>query len=727
VTRTPTTLRHGAGRSLLAGALWVGVWFSIDLYDSYWRLKSSARRIRTDPEAYALGQEAVLDHALRIAGVHLLLVLPAVLLLHFCLRVWFPSEPPRWRWWRAATILATTASGAFLALDMVLYPSRHTWFPWREWYVDLVHPPVLIAGMGAVAAATLLLALRRYGTSPFPQQRKRLWTSLAGLILLLGGAWLGNRPPSTGPVADNDGPNVVLIGIDSLRPDHLGFYGYERDTAPHIDALLAESVVFDSAWTVMSRTYPSMLSILSGQLPIHHGVRSNLPHPDDLVPDDVVLLPQLLSEHGYETVFTTDDSRFAYMVPETGFQRIVQPPPGIQNLLISAREPYFRLVGGLLTNRIGFAVLPMLEHNQAHGSSYRPGLFVQRASQLLREATHSDRFLYLIHSCVLHAPGDRPWPWHQHYGQQGYVGPNRFRYDRAGSTMAVTAAEQGRPVAEVAEQDVRIYDSGFDMADALVARLMADLEEGGLLDDTIVVLFSDHGEEDYEEDLPYAYYGPNHGYHPYGDGQHRVALAIRFPDGRGAGTRVSDPVRTIDIAPTLAELLDVPLAGPLDGQSMVGLIDGGSDPEPRPLYVETGLTEQRYWNEGHRAYPWKNVTRRFQIDRPTRLAHVRSDFADHVVSVKDRIYQVGEWKLVWRPMEEGPARVELFQRTVDPVNRHDLAASHPDVVARLGLPLAELLAEDGIAEPRAEGWALILQQPVPPAVAALLPEQISGD
>jgi arylsulfatase A-like enzyme len=711
----PASIREAA-RSLLGGVVWIGTMYGLELWESASRLKRSAKKVRTDDTALRLAKEAAEQYLVGATLAYAMMAVLAGIVLHLALRIWFPREPGWKRWWAAAVAFALTATVAFFSHDAVLFPQRYFYYDGIEAYADLAHPTKLLVGWSALAIGlTAFAAIRRHTA----ETRKRLLSSLAGLAALGVGFGIATHDPREAPAQDNDGPNVIILGIDGLRPDHLKSFGYERDTAPNIDAFLEDAVVFESSWTVFARTYPSWTSILSGRTPQSHGIRDNLPQPHLLVPEGSALLPQVLQEQGYHTTWLTDDSRFAYMVPRTGFTDINQPPVGIQNFALSANEPFFRLLGGLLYNRLGFAFVPVYAHNQAMGRTFRPDDFVEHASNLMRRASRHEKFLYVVHSCVLHSPGDRPWPWHQMYDQAGFRGPNRFKYARAGSTVAGKADMKGLTEEVLAEQDHKLYDAGLDMADRMVGQLMADLEEGGLLDNSIVILLSDHGEEGWEPDLPYEYYGPNHGYHVFGDNQHRTLLAIRYPDGMGAGTRVADPVRTIDIMPTLAEQLGLDWPNEMDGHSMGNLIAGEHDAEPRPLYVETGMTERRYWNAGHADYPWEGVGRKYRVDAETGWVHVRPEFHEFLLGAKDRAYQQGDWKLVWRPMTRGPALVQLFNRVEDPVNRHDVSIKHPDELARLGLEMAAILARDGVGEPRALEWAERLGVTLDPEVAQL--------
>ncbi len=695
-------------RALAAGLAWFTTLFVVDTVDSYFLILRSTRHIKTDAKTMAFLRDGVLAYVAHVALAYLLMGLLAGVSLRLLLRLWFPEEPPARRWWRAALGLAAGATLLGSLRQASHFPTLYDSIRWTRPYAEVVQPWMVDVAEGLVAVAWLALAARRWrGRSGFG---RRLAAAFAWALALL----LVFRNPPPAKVHDGPGPNLVILGVDALRPDHLGFYGYDRDTSPHIDALLRESLVFDSAWTPLARTYPAWTATMSGTLPITNGVRDNLPDPDDLIPD-VPLLPQVLAAAGWTTAFATDDSRFSYMVPEFGWQHILQPPVSPTNFAVSVNEPRYRAFHGLMHNPVGFALVPTARHNQAFGKSYRPELFADRAQDLLARVSEEDRFFYALHSCVLHAPGDRNWPWNRMFGQVGYEGRNRYRYSRSG-TMLLAEGGGDEPDNRVAAQDARIYDSGVAMADRLVGQLVDALRASGRLDDTILVLFSDHGEELWAPDLPYRYAGPNHGFHPFGDGQHRVALAIRFPDGAHAGERVADPVRLVDLAPTLAELLGVDFPGETDGRSVMPLVRGEETGGPRPVYIETGLSEPRYWVKGHKRYPFHDVSERYRVDPETRRVYIRPEFRPHLIAAKDRVYQLGRWKLVWFAMRRG-WKVALYDHLADPLNRHDLAAEHPEVVARLGVALAPYLRRDGLPVRPLEQWERVVAGEAEPSEA----------
>src|SRR5262245_40157104 len=113
---------------------------------------------------------------------------------------------------------------------------------------------------------------------------------LIGFLLALAGCDGTPPPPSH--------PSVVLVSIDTLRADHLGLYGYERDTSPFLDRLARESVVFDHAFTSAAWTLIAHMTMLTGLYPEQHGVTTK----DRALAMDAPLLAERLARAGYQTI-----------------------------------------------------------------------------------------------------------------------------------------------------------------------------------------------------------------------------------------------------------------------------------------------------------------------------------------------------------------------------------------------------------------------------------------
>ena len=689
-------MMKGLGRNLVLSTIWMIVIFVVDAADSYFSLVRSTKRIRSDKTTVKLLEDAVVDYVIRCAASYLLLGLVLGTLLFLLLRTWYPQRPSFKMWLISALSLLLLSTGILVGWQITGFPTLYDWFPGRAWMAETLHPHWWL-WLGSGLLGLFFVGAWRQWTEP--GFAKRAAMALAGI----GATMVMLQPLKAETPSSNDGPNVVLLGIDALRPDRLSFYGHDRPTSPNIDAVLAESVIFEETYTQLPRTYPAWITTLSGAWPTTHGIRDNLPTDNKIIPD-LALLPQVMQQAGYTTGFATDDSRFSYMVPEAGFDMIRQPEVGLANFALSINEPRFRAFHALLHNPLGFSMVPVQAYNQSFGKSYRPELFNEFVVDGLAELSKSERFFYAVHSCVLHAPGDRIYPWNNMYGQTGYRGRNRFKYSSSGSGMMVAEVEgaKGEKARRIADQDNRIYDSGIAMADALVGDVVESLKKSGLWDNTILILFSDHGEELWDTDLPYKWYGPNHGFHVYGDGHLKVLMSIRFPDGKMAGQRVTQPVRLIDFAPTVAEMVGLEWPNAMDGESMLA-VARGEEPEDRLIYMETGLSEPRYWVKGHKKYPFKKVSKRYSVSPETGRVHIRPKFRTALIRSKERAIQVGPHKLIWHSLKKG-MRVDLFDRSEDVLNRVDISEDRPDLVEALGAKMVPFLEADGIEAPPVSTW-----------------------
>lgn len=679
-------------RDLTLGVGVLVLHYVIDALESWAHVQQALRRVQATSDGNDALRTSVMIYIAGTFGAYVVIGLFAGVLLHAWQRLVQPRRPVV----SGFLFLASIAVLANIRL-MIHQPGMHDWFLYRPLVASWVPPVVPAAFIVLILAGSLYVGWRRAAASRDFGLRAGLLLSLAALPFVL---WYTPEPERPQP---NGGPNVLFISFDALRPDHLGFYGAERKITPNLDRFLEEATVWDEAYTPMARTWPAWVATLTGTFPYTNGERDPLPAPDRIIPP-VPTLPQVLQTKGWTTAFRTDDSRFSYMVPGMGFDRIEQPYVGIANFAISGSEPRFRAFYGLLDNPLGWFFVPVVRENQAFGRSYRNTRFNRDSRQTIAELSKKDRFFMAIHDCTLHAPADRYYPYDMLFDQRNYKGDNRFRYLSLGSvTVSDALPEDEERIA--AAQNLNLYDAGVVTIDRTFALLRQQLEDGGLWDNSIVVLMSDHGEDFYEEGQRYRFNGPNHGFHVWGQGQHRVVLAIHWPsalrDRYPVGVR-HNLASLVDLTPTIAEALGFEWHG--DGRSLF------SD-TPRVLYTETGLSESFYFPTGHRQYPFKNSATAYDIDPETTRVYARPELRDAILHVKDRFVMDEQYKLVWYAMEEG-LYLELFDWREDPLNHHDVAAQHPDVVASLWPYLVERLRADGEVVPDDPTGA----RPLPPRV-----------
>lgn len=671
-------------RALRFGLLWFIGLFFLDALSSYRELRKAFTRMEAEPDAIATARREVGVYVLHAMGSYVVMGLICGVLLHF-LQQSFGGGPSRARaWiWAAGLTLWIYMRGA------ILWPLMHYGVPGLNWWCANVEPSWVNLCFALLALGAIGLDGRKNGLRP-------AWLAL----FLLGSALWGRadwQPPAPKP-DKNKGLNVIVVGMDALRPDHLASFGYSRDTAPNLDRRLSDMAVFESAFTPEPRTWEAWMSILTGTYPVTHGKRWSLPAPGDELPE-VPMLTEALREAGYHTRFITDDSRFSYMLPEHGFDVIDQPPIGFRAFAASRLQPNFRAWFTFLNGPLGWKLWPAYRNNQAYGITWRPDVFAEDVAHNIAEAARHDRFFITVHSCPLHTPADRPWPYHKMWGMGNFKGGNRFRYRSYGSAMVdgdnrddskVLSAEQ-----RSRQQNLNLYDAGISMLDVLWERVDRALTEGDLWDNTLVIVLSDHGEDFLNDDTRYPFRGPNHGFHPWGTGQQRVVLGIWGP-GFTAGRR-AERVSLIDVAPTIARAtgVDLPSAEGLPLQ----------DPVPsRLLFGETGVGEPMYWPKGHMSVPFKSAQKRYTLDPETGRVYQKPELDESTIAAKDRWVFDDEFWLVQEPWEDGGNRYSLFKWREDPTFRMNVLTLYPDDARRLYAAL--------YARPRFPGRPEVLEDPV---------------
>lgn len=291
-------------------------------------------------------------------------------------------------------------------------------------------------------------------------------------------------------------PGILLVSIDTLRPDHLGCYGYAPPTSPAIDRFCAESVVFERASAHAPSTLPSHASMLTSLLPHHHGASFESKRA---LPDDILTLAEVVAAAGYRTAALTGGGQI---------------------------DPLFGLGQGFEDYRVLAA--------DDFAATVDAGL------EWLDRVGASPFFLFL-HSYQVHHPYD-PAPEILAQFESGYEGP--FPDHTSVETIrAINAAGGELPAADL-RHIVATYDAEIREVDNAFATLVDGLRQRGLWDSTLVVFTSDHGEEFGEHGFV--------GWHSHSLYEEllRVPLVIKLPAGREAGRRVDSLVRSIDIAPT---------------------------------------------------------------------------------------------------------------------------------------------------------------------------------
>ena len=336
--------------------------------------------------------------------------------------------------------------------------------------------------------------------------------------------------------------SVILISLDTLRADHLGAYGYARPTSPNLDALAASGVVFEMALAQASSTLPSHRSLFRSRLPS----RAEAPTPT---------LAEVVAQNGLTTAaFTGGGNVSAAFGFDRGFETYVDDPRGF-------------------------------------GESFDDiEIWIRTHAQ--------DSFMLFLHTYDIHLPYDPPAPYRDQFGGD-YDGPinGRRTLDALRRERGFKGYRNQGSEPELAEADrariIDLYDGGILYTDTFIERLRLLLRELDLLDETALVVFSDHGEEFWEHGSVL------HSHTLYQELIH-VPLIFSFPGHWAAGERIETPVQLLDVAPTVLDLLRIPIPKTFEGRSLLGLIRG-EEAEPRGIASEIRNLSSRV------EYPWKLI------------------------------------------------------------------------------------------------------------------------
>jgi len=393
------------------------------------------------------------------------------------------------------------------------------------------------------------------GGSP-PGRRATATALLAPLAFLGLCACAGGGTPASPP---RGRPNVLLITVDTLRPDHLGCYGYTRPTSPFIDTLARRGVVFRVAVTAAGRTVQSFPSILTGVYPMTHGLRYEGQSHEIMA--GRLTLTRALKDAGYESFAVT------------------------QGLNVGLHRDFDMYDPDIYLDPQGNKVfLPSRTDSDAS----------RKAIQWLRGRKRKDApfFLWVRYNAP-HWPYEPPAPYAETFDPD-YRGPSRFN-DEIGAGVERGDIVFGRtrlPDREV-RHAVALYDGEVLVADRAAGELFRALESMGLLAGTIVVVTADHGESLGE----HGYYF-EHGAYLY-EPTVRVPLIVSYPPSLPPGTVVETQARTIDIMPTILDVAGLPVPAGLDGVSLLGRILGDQDGPVPFAYSESG---RNFYKENPRQY-----------------------------------------------------------------------------------------------------------------------------
>lgn len=340
-------------------------------------------------------------------------------------------------------------------------------------------------------------------------------------------------------------PLILLILVDTLRPDRLALYGAERPTAPQLSRLASDAMTFETAVAPAPWTIPSHASLFTSTYPQVHSTTG-----EQKIPENLPTLAEVLSKGGVRTFGIVDHPWLSRSDFRRGFDiyDVGPPPPGTQ----------------------------------------RRGAFdtEQRLLHYLEKPSTDPLFIFW-HIMDVHAP----------YGaQKPFAGKYRSTLDPAATAFPPLAKLKEFGYHDYLELErfssledmIATYDESIDMVDAAVGRVLDFLRQGGLYEEATIIVTSDHGESFFDHRI-----WVGHGLF-LSDDEIRIPLVVKLPGNRHAGARVHSMVRLVDVAPLVLEAAGVKAPPSFQGRSLFSFDPVHEEDLPRVAYGSSNNTGATY-------------------------------------------------------------------------------------------------------------------------------------
>ncbi len=559
---------------------------------------------------------------LAVIGLHMLwmTVLYSVVRLTVSAFPWLATRTL----WVAAAWFALSAL-TVLAMNAGMFPWSNSGTRLLAW-ARIPLQTVFLVAMILIALGTAKQSRRFRAWAP----RIAVYSAVALAVALIGRFMLAERERQSVPDPD-ELPNVILIGIDSLRPDVIG--GTRQiGLTPNIDRFLRDAHEFSNVVTPLGRTSPAWVSILSGEYPMTSGARENLIPRERLNIERT--LPEALRELGYRNTYAIDETRFCNIDETYGFDVVITPPMGTPDWIIGTLND-LPLTNIFANTRLGGWLFPASHGNRAASHVYEPQTFVD---MLKRNVTARGPQFMALHLTLPH------WPYH-------HAETSTYYFDPADDAMYA-------------------YLSAVISADRQFGALISALEDRGLLKNSIVVLLSDHGEAvglaakdsilagmsglSSEDTAGLAIPLWGHGGTVLSPSQYDTVLAVRsYGSARVTShhKRHDELLSLVDIMPTVLDLVGAPVAKGTDGLSFAGLLRGENTAhefDDRIVFTETGLVADQ---QGLKVDEGQLVEQAiyYRVNPKNARVEFRADMLPRLIANKERAAISSRWTLVQIP------------------------------------------------------------------------------
>lgn len=513
----------------------------------------------------------------------------------------------------------------------------------RLFLPELPHAFLMILMLSAVfILGALLLNTLFFASKQYPKIISSFLFLLLGLFIYIN---ITHPKSKQFQALRSSTPNVILIGVDSLGP-----HSVNSNDTPTLARFINDSVFFKETISPLAHTYPAWSSILTGLYPEHHRARYNL-MPSDVVKSSSSIAWRL-KKLGFQTIFATDDRQFNNMGSDFGFQKIIGPRVGANDILLGKFNDF--PLSNLLVN-LPFSrwLFPYNYINRASHFTYYPQSFDNVLNESLMPSNLISPSFIAVHFTLPH------WP-----------------YAWATSSPAKVKDEYD------VQKRGQLYLEAIKQADKQVNKLLQTLRKYGYLDNSLVILLSDHGETLYvpgsRHTNPLAYQGPGasifadylqrktstalemsvgHGSDLLSPDQYHCILAFKIVEHNHLKTTpkiISTRVALIDIAPTISAFLGIANQH-VDGVSLLTAVQHSEPLPERAFVMESGMLPNQFLTRDKTRLLGKKF---FTID-PNGQLHLRKDEIATLDAQKLYALIEGNWVLALYPDDHGYIPITL--------------------------------------------------------------------
>lgn len=485
--------------------------------------------------------------------------------------------------------------------------------------------------------------------------RRRVVTAIAILTGCLGiviSICLYYPPKRELPILQGR-PNIIFIGSDSLRWDYLSCNGYPRSTTPNIDALALEGINFSNCYAPIASTLESFVSLFNSQYPQTHGIRYMWINQNQLqkVERDSVWLGDILRQKGYEncvvgnwaaTDFSLVDMKFSTrLLPHSGKKHSHNMDAFVTEFI------FFHHFLFSIFSDVGRFLYPEIESVMMYASSSDITHRTLKLLKRLRQENHP--FMMVSFYSRTHLPyGGNPG-YNKKFCDPNYRGRNRNKLN-----FPIDDFIQGNIDFNYSQREIEhirdLYAANVREFDDCVGKIMEYLKESGLLTNSIVVIFSDHGDDIFEPNCSIGHGISFKG----GDQSNRIPMILHLPGQPFGNQKIDKIVRSIDIAPTLLELLGFPPDKSWQGVSLLPYMKYPNADLGLAFYGESSYLffakKAKADEDGQQPLHYPGLTETTYVDHNLDSRFVIKDkYHNVVISTKDRCIRTEDYKLIYIP------------------------------------------------------------------------------